>query len=78
MRGWTKREKEILLEFHGKITHAELLKKLPDRSMGSIRYQVTQLGIGKKNLWTKEELNFLESARKYQIPTKVIAQAGQS
>lgn len=46
--------------------------------MGSIRYQVTQLGIGKKNLLTKEELNFLESARKYQIPTKVIAQAGQS
>jgi hypothetical protein len=58
---WTEEEREALIALHGKMEISKIAKAL-GRSKGSVRGQITQMGIAKKERWTADEEDMLINA----------------
>lgn len=56
---WTVHEIKILEKYYPIETSKEVLKRLPNRTLGSIRYMTKQLNLKKIDSWSDEEIQIL-------------------
>jgi len=56
---WTQAEIDILLENHGRKTHAQIAAMLPGRTEGAVRNKCWRLGYVDSRAWTAGELELL-------------------